>query len=142
MFINLTLVVMILVAGSIEMDGGPEIDENGWYGQFSVCVFLTCLLWTLHGMFFAHGLRQRNMAPHDVPPGTGEDKNHHHHEQQQQLGQTPYVHFGGGDPSNPANHDKAGSNPANHRSKNNSMSTTGSDQEANQTTTGWSAADV
>lgn len=100
LFINLALVAMVLVAGlgAIETDGGPEIDENGWYGQFSVCICFTCLLWTLHGIFFAYWLRKRNLAAHEAEAEAACDKN----KNDNNLGQIPYVHWGGG--SDQANH--------------------------------------
>ena len=66
MFINMALVILVLLAGldAIETEGGPELEEDGWYGQFSVCIFLTCLLWMVHGIVFVYWLRQRILAAH------------------------------------------------------------------------------
>ncbi|CAB9506063.1 expressed unknown protein [Seminavis robusta] len=62
MFTNLAFLAMILVAGlGVETDGGRDLEENGWYGQFSVCVFLTTLFWTIFGIVFVCLLR-RNAA--------------------------------------------------------------------------------
>lgn len=43
-FLNYCLVVMVLLGGleAIEVDG-RELEEDGWYGQTSVLLFLTCL---------------------------------------------------------------------------------------------------
>jgi hypothetical protein len=62
MFTNLALMIFVMVAGlgAIEVEG-RDLEETGWYGQFSVCVFLTCLFWIIYGIVFAIMLRKRNM---------------------------------------------------------------------------------
>ena len=59
---NLAFMVMIMVAGlgAIRIEG-RELEETGWYGQFSVCIFLTCLFWMINGIAFTVLLRKRNM---------------------------------------------------------------------------------
>jgi hypothetical protein len=62
MFTNLALIAMILITGlgAIETEG-RELEEKGWYGQLSVCIFLTCLYWVINGIVFCTLLRKRNM---------------------------------------------------------------------------------
>ncbi|CAB9506263.1 expressed unknown protein [Seminavis robusta] len=63
-FTHLAFLTLILVAGlgAIQTEEGRELEEHGWYGQFSVCVFLTTFFWTLHGIVFGCLLRQRKAA--------------------------------------------------------------------------------
>jgi hypothetical protein len=53
-FLNYCLVTMILLAsleGGIEVEG-RELEEDGWYGQTSVLVFLTCLFGLIQSIVF------------------------------------------------------------------------------------------
>lgn len=61
MFANLAFMCLVLVAGlgAIRVEG-RELEETGWYGQFSVCLFLTCLFWLIDGLVFTMLLRKPN----------------------------------------------------------------------------------
>ena len=59
--LNLMILVLVTGLGGIEVEG-REIEETGWYGQFSVCIFFTCLFWVIHGLVFIWLLRRRCMS--------------------------------------------------------------------------------
>jgi hypothetical protein len=53
-FVNYCLVTMILLSsleGGIQVEG-RELEEDGWYGQTSVLVFLTCLFGLVQSIAF------------------------------------------------------------------------------------------
>jgi hypothetical protein len=110
LFINLALMVMILVAGlgAIETEDGPAMEENGWYGQLSVCIFFTCLLWSLHGIFFAYWLRKRNLAAyeHEAAAYCDDNNQDNNNNNNNIMGQIPYVPWGGDGSDHHANNPK------------------------------------
>lgn len=60
-FTQMVFLLMILLAGLPEVIRveGPELEETGWYGQFAVCLFLTCLFWLIQGIVFTTLMRKR-----------------------------------------------------------------------------------
>jgi len=55
---NLCAVSMLILRGTLEMDG-PEM-EGGFYGQVSMLLFLSLLMWMLFGLLFICLLRRRS----------------------------------------------------------------------------------
>jgi len=73
MFANLAFLILVLVTGLGEaiQTEGREVEENGgWYGQFGLCIFGTCLFWMIWSCAVSYSLRQRYSAP---PAGGGRD---------------------------------------------------------------------
>lgn len=60
MFSNLAVAVMFLVAGTgIVETEQQELQATGWYGQLSVCIYLTCFFWFFHGLVWSWMLVDR-----------------------------------------------------------------------------------
>jgi len=55
--------ILVLGLGAVNFEG-REIEDHGWLGQFSVCVFFTMLFWFLRGIVFTILLRRRNIEAH------------------------------------------------------------------------------
>ncbi len=49
------------MVGGVE-SAGKELEENGFYGQFTVLMFMTSLFWTMFSLVFAFVVRR--MARH------------------------------------------------------------------------------
>lgn len=63
-FANLCFLMMILlsgVEGIVESDG-PELEENGFYGQMGVLLYLSCFLWLLWSLTFVFLVRKRSQS--------------------------------------------------------------------------------
>ena len=59
-FANYCLVTVILIAGldAIESEG-PQLEEDGWYGQVSVMLLLTCFCGLVHSVVFVSWTTKR-----------------------------------------------------------------------------------
>lgn len=60
MFANFAFVIMILLSGLGAINNeGNDMEEDGFYGQISVCFFLSCLFWVFHAIIFSVQIKKR-----------------------------------------------------------------------------------